>query len=597
MSVVNDLVDEWTQLANARLPWEIYWRDIARYVLPQTEHFDRLVASSAYAAINSVVSTPGASEKSKDLYDMTSLWGIERLTAGMISLKTPETERWHDMGLDDYFGTEPAHEEAVALERLRDYQFKVRSNPKSGFWASHRAAVKSMCGFGDGWQFVEETEGTSAKVPYTYSYMPLTELYPAVGPDGQPNRMFRGFRWSALQVVAKFGYDKVNERVRTMANDPKQKHETVLVLHAVKPRDDKARSDRMGVRGSKFASYYCLPDEKHLIGESGFFEFPFMRYAWSNTGTRPFSEGPVAYALGEIKSLQEMSKNELIATQLNLRPAYATQGKNFVKLNFNPGATNPGLVSADGRPLVVPLNQGNRPDFAQAVLETRRGSVREMLYLNLWQILLQPGSPQETATEALIRAQEKGEMLGPVGISFNEGLAMMVDREIGILGRKRAFDSGSPLEMPDSMADKDVSPTFNSPLDRLRRMGEMVGMQRLVEFAMTLAGGDPAKAAKIMARFDTDEMIERAQQILGAPIKALRSREEAQGESEGSDQMQQAMGLLAMTQGAGEAAKSVGEGGAALATGAETATRSPALKSILGGAPQIARAAGAGMGQ
>src|SRR5690606_25557713 len=142
-------------------------------------------------------------------------------------------------------------------------------------------------------------------------------------------------------------------------------------------------------------------------------------------------------------------------------------------------------------------------------------------YLNLWQIIIQDRT--ETATEALIRAQEKGELLGPVGISLNEGLSHMTDREVAILGRKRAFDDDSPLAMPDSMADADVAPVFTSPLDRLRRMGEMVGMSRLVEFAMLLAGGNPEQGAKIMARFDVDEMLEKAQSILGAPASSLVS--------------------------------------------------------------------------
>lgn len=590
--LVQDLIDEWSALANARLQWETYWRDVARYVLPQTEGFDNLIGTNINGAITSVVSTPVSANKSKDLYDMTSLWAIERLTAGLISLKTPETEFWHGDQLDDYFGGEPSHEEEVALERLRNYQFKVRSNPRSGFWGAHRSAVKSMCGFGDGWMFVEEMHGTDSRVPYRYEYNPLVELYPGVGPNGQPNRMFRSFRWSAEQIMRKFVKDGedaeyvVGKKVTEMANNPKQRHELVTVLHAVKPRDDGERVGKLGVKAGAFCSYYCLPDEKHLIGEGGFYEFPFVRYAWSNTGTRPFSEGPVAYAIGELKSLQEMAKNELIATSALLRPAMAVSGKNFVRLNFNPGAVNPGLITPDGHRLFEPMNAGVRPDFAQAVIEARRSSVREMLYLNLWQIILQ--DKQDTATAALIKAQEKGEMFGPVGISLNEGLSSMIDREIAILGRKRAFDQGSPLEMPDSMAKKNVTPIFSSPLDRLRRMGELVGMQRMVEFATAMAGGDPARLARIFARFDDDEMLDNARDILGAPVRVLVDKDVANESRQAGDQQQQALTALAALKGGGDAAKSIGEGGAAMAGGAESVNASPALQRMLTAAPQIA---------
>lgn len=590
MGIVDELIDEHQELANARMPWEKYWREVAMYVLPQTEGFDRIFSTNRDLAIKSVVSTPVAAEKSKHLYDMTSLWGIERLTAGMISLKTPESDKYQSLTTDSYFGEEPTHDEKLALERLENYLFKVRGNPNTGFWSAHRAAVKSMCGFGDGWMFIEELPGGTAKTPYQYTYMPLVELYPAVSAAGRPNRMFRLFSWSAVQAVGYFGKENCPAKIVTMANDPKQRHDRVLILHCVRPRND---TDRVvpGVRGGAFQSFYVFPDEKALIGrESGYYEFPFTRYSWSNSGNKPFSEGPIAYALGEVKSLQEMAKNELLAIQTSLRPAYGTAGKNFVKLNFNPGAMNPNMVNGNGQPLFAPLNTGVRPDFAQTVIEARRNSAREMLYLNLWQILLNENG-DETATQALIRAQEKGEMLGPVGISMNEGLSALTDREIAILGRKRAFDSGSPLEMPDSMVDKDVSPTFTSPLDRLRRMGEMVGMQRLVEFIGMIEAVKPGAAA----RLDVDEMIDVAQEILGAPIRILGPKEDAKASRDNMDNMQNMMGMLAMLKGGGEAAKAVGEGGTAMAQGAESADAAPALKRVMRNAPAVAGASMANM--
>lgn len=574
------------------MPWEVYWRDIAKYVLPQTEGFDNLISSYPDAAVNSVVSAPVAADRSKDLYDMTSLWAIERLTAGLLSLKTPETEYWHGNQLDDPFGRKASHAEKASLENLRNYQFRVRSNPKSGFWPAHRSAVRSMCGFGDGWMFIEEITGKGPSIPYRYEYAPLIELFPALSPEGQPNRMHRPFVMSAEQIVRKWGPDKVSGKIVDLANDPKNRHNRVQVLHAVRPREDSDRGNKIGAMGGKFASYYCLPNDKHEIGEGGYYEFPFTRYAWNNSGRTPYATGPVAYAIGELKSLQELAKNELISSAAMMRPAMATAGKNFTRLNFNPGANNPGLITPDGRPLFAPMTTGARPDFAQAVNEARRNSVREMLYLNLWQIIIQ--DKQDTATAALIKAQEKGEMFGPVGISLNEGLSAMVDREVGILGRKGAFDQGSPLEMPDSV--KNVAPIFSSPLDRLRRMGELVGMQRLVEFATMLSGGDPAKVGEIIGRFDIDEMLERAQDILGAPVEVLIDREKAAAARQQGEQMNGLMQSLAMMQQGGEAARSAGEGAAALAGGAEAMKAAPALQKAAQNMP-AGIAAGAATGQ
>lgn len=593
MGIVSDLKDEFTGLANIRMPWEKYWREIAMYVLPHTQHFDKLLQTDMDAAISTVVSMPAASRRSKDLYDMTSIWAIERLTAGMISLKTPESQFWQDLGTDDLFGEEPSHEEALALERLRNYLFKIRGTPRSGFWPAHRAAIRSMCGFGDGWMFIEEVDGQQARQPFRYQYQPLPELYPGVDTNGQPNRMFRVFKYTMEQAVRKFGPDKVPPVVLRNAQDPQQKHHTVKVMHSVRPRDDGKRT-APGVRGGAFESHYTFPNDNYHSGESGYFEFPFIRYAWNNSGNSPYCEGPVAFAIGELRSLQEMAKNELIASQQMIRPAFATFGKNFTKVNLNPGATNPGLISPEGQMLIQPISGGTRPDFAQSIIESRRNNVREMLYLNLWQIIVQEKGGDDTATAALIRAQEKGELLGPTGISMNEGLSMMTDREIAILGRKRAFDDDSPLAMPDSMGDREVTPTFTSPLDRLRRMSELVGMQRLVEFATMLAGGDPQRGAQMLARLDADEMLEKAQEILGAPVGSLKPREESQAADEQAGQQNELMQALAALKGGGDAAQAVGAGAGQLAQGMEQARQSPGLENAMGNMSDIMAAGQAG---
>lgn len=584
-STVQELKDEFQALADARVLWERYWREIARYVLPHTQHFDRMLVSAPTSSVmNAVVDTPIAAQRSSQVYDMTSLWGIERLSAGILTLKTPESSYWHDLTIDTDFGYEPTYSESAALEKLRNYQFKVRSNPKSGFWSAHRSAIKSMCGFGDGWVYVEEVFG--GRVPYRYEFVPLNEIYASLGIDGRPARVFRAFRWSAVQIMEKWP-DCSNKKIIDAANDPKRKHDRFLVLHAVKPRPDGAKIGRIGVRSADFASYYCLPDEMYMLGEGGYYEFPYMRYAWGNNGLNAYCEGPIAIALGEVKSLQEMAKNELLATQMLLRPPLAISSKNMQRMNFNAGATNPGLINGDGRPLFAPLNAGVRPDFAQTIMEQRRGTVREMLYLNLWQILLD--APDMTATEALIRAQEKGELLGPVGLSLNDGLATTVDREVGILGRKGAFREGSPLAMPESLQGREVAPVYTSPLDRLRKVGELVGITRLLEIAGQLAPLFPG----IKNRFDPDEIIEKAREILGAPVSVLRDRDEADKMSKGEAQLSNLMSGAAAAEAGGRAAQAAGAGMSAVAKGSEAAANAPNLQRMLqqigmGGGPNAA---------
>ena len=54
-------------------------------------------------------------------------------------------------------------------------------------------------------------------------------------------------------------------------------------------------------------------------------------------------------------------------------------------------------------------------------MEVRRTQVKETLYINLFQTLIK--NPEMTATEAMIRNNEKGELLGPAGGKIQAALS------------------------------------------------------------------------------------------------------------------------------------------------------------------------------
>lgn len=574
LKIVEQLLDEFNTLSSQRYLWEAYWRDCTHYALPMTDLYEQAFQSGWQQAQTALMQAPAATRQTKDLYDQTSLWAIERLTAGLISLKTPESAHWHELDIDDPFGYDATDEEKQWMERLVKYLFTVRGSPRSGFWAAHKASVRSVCAYGDGFLYLEELFGRGPAVPWRYEFIPLHECYPGVDAMGIMDRMFRPFKLTAVQAVNKFGKENVSKELLSSAGDEKRKHDRYTILHCVVPRDEPGRG---GIQGSTYASYYIEHKEKHLIRKGGYWEFPYIRHAWTRIGARPFCEGPMALALAEIKSLNELAMNELVSAQQNVRPPTASIGDNYTRVNLNPGVNNPGLLNAEGRLLVQPIVTAPRPDFAQTVLETRRNTVREMLYLNLWQTLIQDAN--QTATEALLRMQEKGELLGPVGIAFNEGLSSMVEREIGILGRKGAFNADSPLVAPDSITSRDIAPRYTSPLDRLRQSERLLGAQRMVEGMAQVAAAkqDPS----IFARLDTNKYIELLQEGYGAPYELLMTKDEADKSVASAEQMQQTNMLLETLQRGGQAAEAMGRGGSAMAEGTNAVQGSDPMTEVM----------------
>src|SRR5690606_30111893 len=203
-----------------------------------------------------------------------------------------------------------------------------------------------------------------------------------------------------------------------------------------------------------------------------------------------YGESPVMMALADIKTLQAASKSSMQAMQQYVRPPLAMASDGVTnRPNLNSGQINHGAIDENGRLKIQPIYTVQNPSFADMVLEQKRNAIRESLYINLFQILI--SNPNMTATEALIRAQEKGELLGPAGARIQMAMSRMFDREFGIYERKGAFDEGSALQPPESLAGRSIGVKFTSPLDKLRRSNEAVGIQRTLEIALPLAQAKP----------------------------------------------------------------------------------------------------------
>ena len=326
------------------------------------------------------------------------------------------------------------------------------------------------------------------------------------------------------------------------ANDPKRAETRFEMVHAVYPRDDFGRISGLG-QDARYASIYFEKSTKHKISESGYRQFRYVTYHWSQSGSLPYGESPFHLALAEIKSLNLMAKNADEAGLLWVRPPLGTaHDKRMGRPNLNPGKITVGAIDENGQPKIRPLRTLENPSFAQAVLESKRAELKELTYLNLFQVLLE--RPVETAAAVLLRAKEKAELVGPIGARIQDGLAHLLDVEFDILERKGAFMEGEALAPPESLAGMDFAIRFTSPLDRERRAGEMLAARELKEEAVEWARAGRPEA---LERIDVDAYMDLAREIKGAPTKLyyrdeeLEEKREARQASEMSTQALQAV--------------------------------------------------------
>ena len=132
-------------------------------------------------------------------------------------------------------------------------------------------------------------------------------------------------------------------------------------------------------------------------------------------------------------------------------------------------------------------------------------------------------------------------------------MAREVDRLAGILERKGVMRRGAPLAPPPSLSGRAFGARFTSPLDRLRRSQEGIGIQRTLQTILPLAQADPG----IIDNFDLDEIARLTVEIEGAPHRIMKRRDERDAARAQKQQLQGLQQALVMAKTGGEAAKNL----------------------------------------
>ena len=530
-SNADDIIREYEQMEADRGVWEEHWREIAERVLPRQNWFS---ASDK---------TPGE-KRTEKIFDATAGLALERFAAAMESMLTPRTMRWHklttsDPDLDD----DPTIQ--AYLDEVTDILFQVRYNPKANFASQAHENYMSLGAFGTGAVFIDDIPGTGIR----YKAINLSEIYIAENHAGVVDKVARKFQMTARQAAQKWGYDRMPEKIRTaLEKHPERKFD---FIHCVKPNEELKKS-RKDYHGMPWSSYYICLDGRMVMSEGGYQTFPYAVSRYVTAPKEIYGRSPAMTILPDIKMINEMSKTVLRAAHKIVDPPLLLQEDGVLQaFNTRPGALNFGGVDEQGRQVVQPLQTGARVDIGMDMMEQRRKVINDAFLITLFQILVE--TPNMTATEAMLRAQEKGALLAPtMGRQQSEMLGPLIERELDILAR-----AGILPPMPEALREMggDVEIEYVSPLNRAQRAEEGVAILRTLEAVTPLAQIDP----RVMMIFKPEEIARELSEINGVPAKILRSKEEMEEMVAQEQQAAEAQALLAAAPVAANSAKTLVE--------------------------------------
>ena len=485
----------WQQQANFRT----LWNTVAQYVMPAWDNFIGEFAEGV--------------NRNTRIFDSTAIVANERFAAAMEAMLTPRSQVWHKLKADDEeLNDSPAVQRY--LDEVNKIMFAARYHPEANYASQTDECYMSLGAFGNNLLFIDEVIGKCLR----YRSLPLSEIVWSLNHQGMVDTLYRKFKYTPKQALQHWKGKEAIPLGIQRAYEKNPYEDGLEFLHCVKPNSD-YRDGEYGDVGKKFESWYVYLGDKSVIEKSAYRVFPCAVGRYRVAPREHYGRGPAVSCFPDIRTANEMVKTGLRLGQKAADPPILLAEESVLN-NFNqrPGANNYGMMTSDGKPLAMPFESKGNFQVAETLQADVRNTIKDTFLNTLFQILVQ--NPNMTATEALLRAQEKGELIAPaMGRQQSEFLGPQIHRELDILSNAGQLPP-PPQELVDSK--KGIRIEYTSPLARALRAEEGTAIMNWVNDLAQFANLDKT----VLAIADLHDAAREMAQIRGAPAKLMRSEEE-----------------------------------------------------------------------
>ena len=521
------LLNRLSTLETQRMTWEHHWQEVADYIVPRKAD---------------ITKKRSAGDKRQELiFDGTAIHSAELLSASLHGMLTNASTPWFSLRFRDN-ETDMMDEAKEWLEGATDVMYQAFQ--RSNFQEQVHELYHDLITFGTGVMFVEADEENQVR----FGTRHISECYVSEDDQGRVDTVYRKFKMPVRAAAMRFGEKSLSQKMtKALTEDP---YSEVTIIHVVRPREERdiTKEDTLN---KPFLSCYIDPDEKIIMSESGYDEFPYTvpRYLKASFELG-YGRSPAMTALPDIKMLNKMSETTIRAAQKQVDPPLMVPDDGFMlPIRTVPGGLN--FYRSGTRDRLEPLNIGANNPLGLSMEEQRRTAIRSAFFVD--QLIMGEG-PQMTATEVVQRTEEKMRLLGPVlGRLQAELLQPLINRVFNILARQQAF-----MPAPESLQEQgDIDIEYVSPLAKAQRSGDVQSVMRLFELIGPMGQLDPG----VFDYMDTDGMVKYLIKVLGVPASVVRGEDEVfekrTERAEQQAQQQEMAQMMQMAEAAGNAAPAV----------------------------------------
>jgi hypothetical protein len=515
-----------TALQQEAFKWQSGWQDLSKYVDPTRGLF------------NGDRSKIGKTIDHQTLLDSHATRAKRITASGMQTGMTDPSRPWFKLTMENFIlANVPGVREWVDEVSRRIIEVMNKSNIYRVFLNCYEELVT----FGTGCFLVlEDFDDVIRGRSFT-----IGEYYLGTDHKGRVNAFAREFEMTASQMDKEFGRESLSGQV-IAALQNNQPDAIFKIKHLIESNDTRIEGYKDFLNMPYRSIYWESGDgSEKCLAKRGFKVFPVIAPRWDSITTNmTFGYGPSWHALGDIRQLQETTKDKLIAQEKYHNPPMLEDASVTGHTNYLPG----GITKSSSN---VP-NAGVRPAYQinpaieafELAIENLYKKIDNHMFADIFLMISNLDNGQQTAFEIAKREQEKMMLLGPILHGLNEEMhAPVIDLIFFYMN-----EAGMIPAPPQEIEGMELKVQYISILAQAQKMMEVQQIQQTVAFV-----GELAAAGQVQAwdNVDIDKAVNKINDLNGSPADIMIDKEQvAQARKARAIQQNQALAMEAASQAA-----------------------------------------------
>ena len=412
---VRDYIALADNLCTERAAFEGGWDEMRRIIMPR---------ATGNAHPDSVPDNGGGLEHS-DVANNS----LKKLASAHLTYITPLDRRW--------FTLRPVGYKKDGNQTLNDWYNKAtevmeRELAVSNFYSVMHEVYLDRCLTGTGCMFSE----MNLNKQLIFRHIPTGTYAIAESESGDVDTLVRWFRLTAHQAAQKWGEEALGAKVRRALKDAKRRYtDSFEFVQCVLPNQaGRLLSNNLPAKKRPWQDVIISLDDKKIVFESGFYEFPFLVTRFLRWGDSPYGVSPAWHARRTIRMAIDMEKILYTLGQTKAYPRLFLLASQYGDVDLRAGGQT--TISAEAANLGLPREWGTQGQY-DIGLEYLRGlyaKIEEAFYVPMLETVSRIDR-QMTATEVAAREAEKVLGFTPSFTLFVSDFRMMCQRIMALLYR------------------------------------------------------------------------------------------------------------------------------------------------------------------